>query len=94
MHVNAVPLEKIESIIRQLPILDIFFNLKDKLTRLYIKGNWSDPPTKLITKRPIEDIKEGTVGFLQDVVKNGCQISQAMLKGFGVIFGAPANSKK
>ena len=94
MHVNAVPLEKIESIIRQLPILDIFFNLKDKLTRLYIKGNWSDPPTKLITKRPIEDIKEGTVGFLQDVVKNGGQISQAMLKGFGVIFGAPANSKK
>jgi len=91
---NAVPLEKIESIIRQLPILDIFFNLKDKLTRLYIKGNWSDPPTKLITKRPIEDIKEGTVGFLQDVVKNGGQISQVMLKGFGVIFGAPANSKK
>ncbi|HUU20313.1 MAG TPA: hypothetical protein VMW72_24405 [Sedimentisphaerales bacterium] len=94
MYVNAVPLEKIESIIRQLPILDIFFNLKDKLTRLYIKGNWSDPPTKLITKRPIEDIKEGTVGFLQDVVKNGGQISQAMLKGFGVIFKAPANSKK
>jgi len=94
MYVNAVPLEKIESIIRQLPILDIFFNLKDKLTRLYIKGNWSDPPTKLITKRPIEDIKEGTVGFLQDVVKNGGQISQAMLKGFGAIFGAPANSKK
>ncbi|MFB0554233.1 MAG: hypothetical protein ACETWQ_13075 [Phycisphaerae bacterium] len=94
MYVNAVPLEKIESIIRQLPILDIFFNLKDKLTRLYIKGNWSDPPTKLITKRPIEDIKEGTVGFLQDVVKNGGQISQAMLKGFEVIFKAPANSRK
>jgi len=94
MYVNAVPLQKIESIIRQLPILDIFFNLKDKLTRFYIKGNWSDPPTKLITKRPIEDIKEGTVGFLQDVVKNGGQISQAMLKGFGVIFKAPVNSKK
>ncbi len=94
MYVNAVPLERIESIIRQLPILDIFFNLKDKLTRLYIKGNWSEPPTKLITKRPIEDIKEGTVGFLQDVVRNGGQISQAMLKGFEVIFKAPANSKK
>jgi len=94
MYVKAVPLEKIESIIRQLPILDIFFNLKDKLTRLYIKGNWSDPPTKLMTKRPIEDIKDGTVGFLQDVVKNGGQISQAMLEGFEVIFKAPANGKK
>ncbi len=94
MYVRAVPLEKVESIIRQLPILDIFFNLKDKLTRLYIKGKWSDPPTKLITKRPIEDIKEGTVGFLQDVVKNGGQISQAMLEGFGLVYKAPANSKK
>ncbi len=94
MYVRAVPLEKVESIIRQLPILDIFFNLKDKLMRLYIKGKWSDSPTKLITKRPIDDIKEGTVGFLQDVVRNGGQISQAMLEGFGVIFGAPANSKK
>jgi len=94
MYVNAVPLEKIESIIRQLPILDIFFNLKDKLTRLYIKGNWSDPPTKLITKRPIEDIKDGTVGFLQDVVKNGGHITQAMLKGFGVLFKAVDKSSK
>jgi hypothetical protein len=94
IYVNAVPLEKIESIIRRLPVLDIFFNLKDKLTRFYISGNWSDPPTKLITKRPIEDIKEGTVGFLQDVVKNGGHISQVMLKGFGVLFRIPENSKK
>ncbi|MFZ2149031.1 MAG: AsmA-like C-terminal region-containing protein [Sedimentisphaerales bacterium] len=94
MYVKAVPLEKIDSLIRQVPVIDIVFNLKDKLTRLYIRGNWSDPPAKLITKRPIEDIKEGTVGFLQDVLKNGGQISQAMLKGFGVFFKAPANSNK
>jgi hypothetical protein len=94
MYVNAVPLRQIESIIKKLPVLDIVFNLKDKLTRFYIRGNWSDPPTKLITKRPIEDIKDGTVGFLRDVVKNGGHISQAMLKGFGVIFKAPAKSKK
>ena len=94
MYVKAVPLEKIESLIRQLPVLDIFFNLKDKLTRLYISGNWSEPPAKLITKRPIEDIREGTVGFLQDVVKNGGQISQTMLKGFGVLFKAIDKSDK
>jgi len=94
MYVNAVPLRQIESIIKKLPVLDIFLNLKDKLTRLYIRGNWSDPPTKLITKRPIEDIKDGTVGFLQDVVKNGGHISQAMLKGFGVLFKAKDKSNK
>jgi len=94
MYVKAVPLEKIDSLIRRVPVINIVFNLKDKFTRLYIRGNWSDPPAKLITKRPIEDIREGTVGFLQDVVKNGGQISQAMLKGFGVLFKAPANSNK
>jgi len=94
MYVNAVPLRQIESIIKKLPVLDIVLNLKDKLTRFYISGNWSDPPTKLITKRPIEDIKDGTVGFLQDVVKNGGHISQAMLKGFGVLFKAKDKSNK
>jgi hypothetical protein len=94
MYINAVPLEKIESIIKKLPVLDIFFNLKDKLTRFYLSGNWSDPPTKLITKRPIEDIKDGTVGFLQDVVKNGGNISEAMLKGFGVLFKGLDKSDK
>ncbi len=94
MYVNAVPLRQIESIIKKLPVLDIFFNLKDKLTRFYLSGNWSDPPTKLITKRPIEDIKDGTVGFLQDVVKNGGNISQTMLKGFGVLFKAIDKSDK
>jgi len=93
-HVVAIPLKQLESLLRSIPIVDIFANLKDKLTRLHIKGQWSDPPNKLITKEPIKDIKDGTVGFLQDVVKNGGHFSQAMLEKFGILFKDKQKNKK
>jgi len=82
MYVMAVPLRQLDILARRIPFADIFFNLKDKLTRFYIKGHWSSPPTKLITKTPIKDVREGTIGFLRDVARNGGQFSQEMLKRF------------
>jgi len=94
MRVVAIPLKQLDSLLRRVPIVDIFANLKDKLTRLHIKGQWSDPPNKLIMKEPIKDIKDGTVGFLQDVVKSGGQLSQTMLGKFGILFKKKQNNKK
>lgn len=83
IYVIAAPLKQIGDIIKNVPIVNIFANLKDKLTRLHVYGHWSDPPAKLITKEPIKDIKEATVGFLQDVIKSGGQITQEMRKRLG-----------
>lgn len=83
IYVKAVLLKQIDAIIKRVPIVNIIDNLKDKLTRLNIQGNWSDPPSKLIKKEPIKDIKEATVGFLQDVINSGGQITQEMHKRFG-----------
>jgi len=94
MHVVAIPLKQFDSLLRRVPIVDIFANLKDKLTRLHIKGQWSDPPKILITKELIKDVKEGTVGFLQDVVKSGGQFSETMLGKFGILFKGKQNNKK
>jgi hypothetical protein len=93
MYVIAVPLRYLDSLVRQIPLLDIIFNLKDKLIRLYIKGPWSSPPTKLITKTPIEDIKEGTIGFFRDIAKNGGQIGQEMLKGLKYLLPSKQENK-
>jgi hypothetical protein len=93
-HVVATPLKQLDLLLRSVPIVDIFANLKDKLTRLHIEGQWSDPPKKLITKEPIKDIKDGTVGFLQDVVKSGGQFSEATLGKFGTLFKNKQNDKK
>ncbi len=83
IYVKAVLLKQIDNIIKLIPIINIINNLKDKLTRLNIRGKWSDPPAKLIKKEPIKDIKEATVGFLQDVINSGGQITQEMRKRFG-----------
>jgi hypothetical protein len=90
-YVIAVPIPLVSNIIENLPVADIIFNLKDKLTRLYVKGHWSSPPSQLITKTPVKDIEEGTVGFLQDVVRNGGQLGQGMFRGFKSILSIGKN---
>jgi len=86
LHVVAAPLKQIDDLFRRLPIINIFMNLKDKLTRLSVKGHWSDPPGKLIRKEPVKDISEGAVGFLQDVAATGGQFGRKILAGFDRLF--------
>ncbi len=76
MHVKAVLVKQIDAVIKKIPVINIINNLKDKLTRLHIQGKWSDPPAELIKKEPITDIKDATVGFFQDIVKSGGQITR------------------
>lgn len=76
MHVKAVLVKQIDAIIKKIPVIKIINNLKDKLTRLHIQGKWSDPPSKLVKKEPMTDIKEATVGFFQDIIKSGGQITR------------------
>ncbi len=93
MYVIAVPLKYLDNLARRIPLADIILNVKDKLTRFYVRGHWSSPPTKLITKTPIKDIKEGTIGFFRDVTKNGGQIGQEMLKGLKFLLPGKQNNK-
>ena len=82
MHIVVIPLGQIEDIVRKLPFAELFGKLKDKLTRLKVKGKWSDPASKLVTKEPLTDVKEATVGFIRDVVDSGGQITEKMRKPF------------
>jgi hypothetical protein len=93
-YVVAAPLNKITGLIEKLPIIEIFANLKDKLIRLRVKGNWSEPPTKLISKTPIKDIKDSTVGFIEDTAKTGGQFGKGMLDLLGGLLNANKNKNK
>jgi len=93
-HAVVAPLGQIGMIVKRIPVVQIVANLKDRLTRLRVKGNWSDPPAKLITKEPIRDIKDATVGFLRDVAKTGGQFSQGMLQGLGVFLPTSGGQKE
>ncbi len=92
-YVVAAPLGQITGTIERLPVVNILANVKDKLTRLRVKGKWSDPPASLIKKEPIKDIKDSTVGFVQDVVKSGGQFGQGMVDGFKGLLNKLGNNK-
>ncbi len=89
MYVVGIPLKGLEKIIGTIPVANWFLNFKDKLVRLQIKGNWSDPTGKLIRKQPIGDVKEASLGFFVDVAKSGGNISNGLKKTLG--FGKDSN---
>jgi hypothetical protein len=93
-YVVAAPLSKITGLIEQLPIIDVFANLKDKLIRLQVKGNWSDPPNKLISKTPLKDIKDSTIGFIQDTARTGGQFGKGMLDLLGGLLKTNKNKNQ
>ena len=43
MHLVVIPFGQIEDIVKKLPFAELFGKLKDQLTRLKVKGKWSDP---------------------------------------------------
>jgi hypothetical protein len=91
LYVIGVPLKAVESILN-LPIIGTlskpFRNLRDKLVRLHIQGDWSAPPETLVSKEPVEDVSEGTVGFFKDVSKSGGKLGKGALKAVSDVFNA------
>ncbi len=93
-YVVAAPLSQIAGAVEGLPVINIFAHVKEKLMRLHVKGDWSDPPGKLITKEPVKDLKESTIGFFQDVVKGGGQFGRGILNRLGGLFKTSENKSK
>lgn len=75
MHITAVHFKQIGEFIRKIPVIRLFANFKDKLMRLRIEGQWSDPAAKLIKKELVKDVKDGVVGFFIDVANAGGQLT-------------------
>lgn len=93
-YVVVAPLRQIAGAIEGLPIIRVFARVKDKLMRLHVKGDWSDPPGKLVTKEPVKDLKESTIGFFQDVIKGGGQFGRGILNKIGGLFKGDENKSQ
>jgi hypothetical protein len=85
LYVVGIPFRQIDTLVKSIPVVNLFAGIRDKLVRLHIKGHWSDPPATLITKEPIKDIEEGTVGFLTDAMETGGQFSKKILEKLGIL---------
>lgn len=90
--VLVMPLKGVDKLVSRIPVVNWIANFKDKLLRLRLKGHWSDPPGKLISKQPVKDLKEATVGFIMDIVESGGQFTEKVKKRFG--FSKADNTKE
>jgi hypothetical protein len=88
-YVVAAPLKQIDDIMQKIPVVNLFVGLKDKLVRLRIKGNWSQPGGVAITKEPMKDVRDGTANFIKGVLDSGGQITQKMLDALNIFSNKP-----
>jgi hypothetical protein len=89
LYAVAAPVKQVQDLLGSIPLVSLVVRLKDKLTRVHIRGDWDAPPATLITKEPLKDVAEGTVGFLRGVVSTGGHLVKTLYKPFGGIFQKP-----
>lgn len=87
MYIIATQLRVVSEFMRKLPVVKLVVGLSDKLTRLRLKGQWTDPASKLIKKEPIKDVKEGVSGFFVEAARSGGKLTDSVLDTGRGIFG-------
>ena len=91
IYITATHLRHIDDFIRKVPIVRLFANLKNKLERLRIEGQWSDPLSKMIKKEPVNDVKEGVVEFFEQIAKTSGELTHQTTKGIKTFFEKEEN---
>ena len=87
-----VPIKKLRAIEEMIPFFKIFMNLRDTLTRVTIRGRWSEPPSKLIHKDVLQDVGTSTINFFTDTAQSGGQIGKDIIGRLQPIWATPASS--
>jgi hypothetical protein len=88
-----VPLRKLRDITNMIPFFHIFTNLSANLTRVRIRGSWSDPPSRLIRKEVLTDVRHSTITFFSDVARSGGQIGTEITGRVRPLFATPSSSE-
>lgn len=89
LYVIVAPIKQVRDLLTSIPLVKLAMHLKDRLTRLHIRGDWSAPPASLVTQETLKDIGEGTVGFLSAVASTGGRLRKGALKTVGDILETP-----
>ncbi|HUT34549.1 MAG TPA: AsmA-like C-terminal domain-containing protein [Planctomycetota bacterium] len=89
LYLIAAPIKQIQDFLGSIPLVSLVVRLKDKLTRVHVRGDWDAPPASLMSKQPLNDVAEGTVGFLRGVASTGGRLGKSLFKTFGDILDKP-----
>jgi hypothetical protein len=83
LYVVGVSLRQFYNVASKLPVVRLFVDLRDKLVRLRVKGNWFEPRDKMVTKQPMEDVGDATLGFFKGVIDEGGNLGKTVLDTLG-----------
>ncbi len=82
-----MPLKQAESLLKKVPLANLLTDIKDKLVRVHVEGQWDQPASKLISKEPVKDVSEAVTGFFKDVVTTGGSLPKTMFDALKSIGG-------
>lgn len=75
LFVIGVPIQVLEDLLSKIPLIRIFNRATNKLVRLHVLGNWSDPPDRLIRQEPLENLQDSVKGLLEDLSRGGTDLA-------------------
>ncbi len=75
LYVVVTPVQALEDVAARIPVIRSFNRAANKLVRLHVQGNWSDPPDRLIRKEPLEDLRQGASGLLDDLSNGAADLA-------------------
>lgn len=82
-----MPLKHVEGLLAKVPLANLLTDIKDKLIRVHVEGQWDQPASKLVSKEPVEDVSEAVGGFFKDVASTGGRIPKTMFDALKSIGG-------
>jgi len=88
IYVLAVPLRRLHSLLSAIPLVKLLPDLQKSLVRLHVKGDWNDPPAKLVRIQPLQPLAAGTIGFFRRAAAGGGELTLNLGKGIGDVFKA------
>ena len=86
IYVLAVPLKKLHSLLSAIPLVNLLPDLQKSLVRLHVKGDWNDPPRKLVRVQPLQPLAAGSIGFFRRAAAGGGELTMTLGKGIGEMF--------
>ena len=82
LYAIVAPIKQVSDLLASIPFMSLVVKLKDRLTRVHIRGDWNAPPARLISKESLQDIAEGTVDFIRGAASSGGRLGKSIYKTF------------
>jgi len=93
--VAAVALVKhLRSLLGSVPGVSLLMSVKDKFTRVRLKGTWDAPTSELVLVLPAKDITAGTLDILKKAAAAGGQLGEGLFKPLAKLLHLPQTPKK